>query len=889
IVLLSSLVFSHQTLNSLSTKLSSLISSTILKRFCDERYSKDMAYAALVSLSQVIEQILPHDQHYFLLCRKKQMNSLHENVLFLISFLEEFPAENGGRIINHLESRIRDAAYQVEDIIESYISTQIVQKYARGDTSSSLGEMHSAFGSCTEEVESIMEEAIKIKANSSKNEDWPLHCYTTTSTSRRAPSGKDSAVGLDEDLYQIKHRVAGQDSTLKIVPIIGMGGIGKTTLARNLYEDPLIVDYFHVRSWVTVSQEYNTQRILHGVLSNEGETDEDVELLIERVYKMLKGRRYLIVLDDMWHGEAWVNVRRAFPDDYNGSRVILTTRLSEVAAYVDPSSPLHRMQFLNEDQSWTLLRQKVFAKEERCPPKLKKIGKLIARNCKGLPLAIVVIAGLLQVNKTRHYWKNVAKDVNAADAAATSNDDQFSGILSLSYNNLPHRLKACFLYMGVYPEDYVISTNQLFKLWVAEGFLNPVGPKNLEEVAEEYLEDLVERSLVMVNEKKSSGKIRTCSIHDHLRELCLRKAQEEKFVQHFKDRYVDKFSFPQIIKNQRRISIHTDNLDSLKDDVRSSPVRSLMYFGSISGKLLPFTSQFMLLRVVDRLLVKSKFFPLEIFELVNLRYLAFIYNYNGKCSIPASISKLGNLQTLIVVKGSSAKYDTCQLFLPSEIWNMRQLRHLVLMRSTILLSYCDGVGESDSVLDNLQTLSKVLNFKFTKQAIERLLNLKKLRIHYRDFDQTKWSEFHLENLVHLHQLEELTFRFHAGYAPIDQFPLPKDLAFPKNLKKITLIRSGIPWKKMSAIGSLPNLEVLKLRRDSFVGWKWEPVEGEFPRLKCLEMFDINLRIWSAESTHLPCLEKLSISWCTKLKEVPLSIGDIPTLQTLIIERCNMKA
>ncbi|KAI3463666.1 hypothetical protein Pfo_020329 [Paulownia fortunei] len=486
--------------------------------------------------------------------------------------------------------------------------------------------MHSAFKSCTEEVESIVEETTKIKKNNSQNQDLPLHHSSTTSRARVAPISKESKVGLDEDLNQIKHRVTGQDSTLQIIPIIGMGGIGKTTLAKNVYEDPLVISYFDVRCWVTVSQGYNTQEILQGMLSTEGNTDEDVE-------------SYLIVLDDMWHGEAWVNVRRAFPDDDNGSRVILTTRLSEVAAYVDPSSPLHRMQLLNEEQSWTLLHKKVFA-EESCPPKLGKFGKRIAINCKGLPLAIVVIAGLLKVNKRQNYWKNVAKDVNAAAAA---NDDQFSGILSLSYANLPHRLKACFLYFGVYPEDYEIPTNELIKLWVAEGFLKPVGPKSLEEVAQEYLEDLVERSLVMVTKKKSSGKIKTCSIHDLLRELSLRKAQQEKFVQHFKDRYIDKISFPQIIKNQRRLSIHTDNLDSLKDDdIHSSPVRSLIYFGSISGKLLSFTSQFRLLRVVDRLLVDSEFFPLEIFELVHLRYLAFIYNYNGKCWIPASISKLGN-------------------------------------------------------------------------------------------------------------------------------------------------------------------------------------------------------------------------------------------------------
>ncbi|KAL2514842.1 putative disease resistance protein [Forsythia ovata] len=175
-----------------------------------------------------------------------------------------------------------------------------------------------------------------------------------------------------------------------------------------------------------------------------------------------------------------------------------------------------------------MLREKVFG-GECCPPELEEIGKEIAENCKGLPLALVVIGGLLyKAKRTKDYWKHVAQDVNSA---VTTTDDEFIEIPSLSYNHLPHRLRACFLYMGIFPEDYEVQISKLTKLWVAAGFLKPVSLKSLEEVAKEYLEILIDRNPSLVREHSYNGEIKTCSIHDLMRDLCIRKAQEEKFLQ----------------------------------------------------------------------------------------------------------------------------------------------------------------------------------------------------------------------------------------------------------------------------------------------------------------------------------------------------------------------
>ncbi|XP_073120386.1 putative late blight resistance protein homolog R1B-17 [Henckelia pumila] len=443
--------------------------------------------------------------------------------------------------------------------------------------------------------------------------------------------GKESTVGVDQDLIQIKDRVMGDEKSLKIIPITGMGGIGKTTLARNVYEDKSTVDFFDTRHWKFGSK---------------------------------------------FEGH--------FPDDYNGSRVIITTRLSEVALNIDSDSRLHRMQLLDEDQSWALYRSKAFVDE--CPPSghLEEIGKSIARNCEGLPLAIVVMAGMLKANKTIEYWENIAENVNVA---STINDDQYSGIFSLSYSNLPRHLKSCFLYLGLFSEDYKIPVKKHIKLWFADDFLEPSSSessKSLEELAKEYIEDLVERNLILVARKRSNGKMRYCKIHDVLRDLSITKGREERFVKHFTYMDKSKITLSKLVESQQRLIIHTDQAGFKKTKICNSTVHTLLYFGSKTSTLSSFASKLTSLRVLDELLVDSKFFPDQIFKLVNLKYLAFTYNKSDKCLISPSISKLQNLETLIIERGCLPSDYMCEVILPLEIWKMPRLRHLVLMKEYVL-------------------------------------------------------------------------------------------------------------------------------------------------------------------------------------------------------------
>ncbi|KAM0024114.1 putative P-loop containing nucleoside triphosphate hydrolase [Helianthus debilis subsp. tardiflorus] len=311
-----------------------------------------------------------------------------------------------------------------------------------------------------------------------------------------------------------------------------MGGIGKTTLATKVFNDGYVKHHFYVRVWVTVSQTYHKRDVLIQILLSIG-VKQDLEMasdsrLRELVHQHLMGRRYLIVIDDIWNTETWDNLKLFFPHDNNGSRILLTSRLTEVAKHANLDGFIHHLGYLSKERSWELLCQKVFQGDE-FPEWSIKHGMQIVENCQGLPLAVVVIAGVLAKEAwSEKLWMEIAE---RAGSYIVGDQNGCLETLALSYNHLPLHLRECFLNLGGFPEDYDFQVQRLIWLWVAEGFIEQAGDRRLEDIAEGYLMDLIDRNLVIVaGRRKSNGAVKACKVHDFVRELCLRQAKEERFI-----------------------------------------------------------------------------------------------------------------------------------------------------------------------------------------------------------------------------------------------------------------------------------------------------------------------------------------------------------------------
>ncbi|GFP90323.1 putative late blight resistance protein homolog r1a-6 [Phtheirospermum japonicum] len=843
------------------------------------------AYAALVSVMHIIETIQNHPRPPISF-DKEQLHSLTQNITFLQQFLETHSIDDDG-----LEGRIANAAYAAEDVIESHVVDQIeASTKAHGKTISSV-DFYDGLHKVIRDLDLIKRDTASftektgIRDDIDDDDDDQLLHNNYSLRKSRSSTGKGNAVGLDDVLVEVMDKLTGHQSNLRIIPIVGMGGIGKTTLARNIYVNPVILQHFDFRCWATISQEYNSKEILLEVLlcletsdSRESLSHMSDDELGNKLYKILFGRRYLIVLDDIWSIEAWDRVKTFFPDSNDGSAIIFTTRLSNLAFQLSDSDGSLEMSFLDEDKSWDLFCKSTFG-EESCLLELEGIGKKIVENCKGLPLSIVVVGGLLAKSKrTREYWLYIAGNLNSI--VNLEDDERCLKILHLSYKELPVHLKPCFLYMGVYPEDYVIDVPKLMRLWVAEGFLKPISGKCLEVVAKEYFNDLIGRNLILVNERGYNGETIKCKVHDLLVDVCVRVAQKHKFLCVARHHNIN---IPQDLNTQRRIVVHEGTKPEVIRACLSPIIRSLTFTGSLPNLLNP-----RLLRVwngFDQSGTLDNMHFLEITHgIVNCRYIFGLPIFFSNPSLPSSICSRWNLQTLHD-SNWGAEVAT------SEIWNMSQLRH-VYFREFYLLDpspsgYTNDDWGDDFVLGKLQTLWYLRNFKFSEEVVKRIPNIKELRVYYEGI--VDWSSCCLDNIVQLINLESLSFEIRSVKEPIPSEML-ENLTFPRSLKELALRGTNLDSGDLgSKIGSLPHLQWLNLREGSLVGAEWETVEGQFHSLKYLVMYGYSdLKYWRTESwTHFPCLEHLFLDGLTNLKEIPSEIGE--TLKSIEMWCCSDSA
>ncbi|OMO51410.1 Disease resistance protein [Corchorus capsularis] len=483
--------------------------------------------------------------------------------------------------------------------------------------------------------------------------------------------------------------------------------------------------------------------------------------------------------------------------------------------------------------SWDLLEKLVF-KDEKCPQHLVKLGKQIATKCDGLPLAILSVASLLARN--REYL-----------------------------HCIPEHLKKCFLYLGAFPNGSEILARQVIYLWIAEELVKAKGGEKLEVIAKRYLEELIDLSLIQVGRRRSDGGVRTIRVHGLWRYFCIDKNRKTNFLDFQKDESGNPHSdgpVPRKVSIQYEVSRYISS-----NSQHSSNIESLLCFcnkGSLGTREWTLLCQrFKFLRVLNLGSTSFVEIPKNIENLCLLKYLKMNPPCRDPKSLTSSICRLPNLQTLDM---RNTNGFTCVPRLPSDIWGMQNLRHLLLPRLTTL----PKSGDPYQCLYRLQTLSDITPDRNTAALIigSKFHNLRKLTLYSEDKEKTKQC---LERLYKLDHLENLKI--------VNQVVFPKlATAFPKSLVKVTLVKTNLSSDQVGMFQNLPNLQVLKLLTKSVVGEKLEMGAGSFLQLRFLFMEEIGIRSWVIGYEALESLEELNITRCHELHTLPKQLWYLPSFR-----------
>ncbi|XP_027063223.2 putative late blight resistance protein homolog R1A-3 [Coffea arabica] len=804
------------------------------------------------------------------------IQTIQEELVFLRSFLQKIvELRNENEELQSLWDRVVQVAYRVEFLIDSLLVGYILD-------SSSM-----SFDSVVEEIKIIKAQALNFH---SKMLDLKVEGVTKRIDHMPSQGSKpminDVVVGFKDEATSIINRLTRGSRQVQIVPIVGMPGLGKTTLAKKIYYDASVMHHFHTRAWCTVSQVYHKKNLLLEILTcinsklSEKFFEMSEEDLAHQVKRRLLRNKYLIVLDDVWDSEVWKGLEASFPDDGNGSRVILTSRLRDIAPQDKLDQEPHSLRQLTHDESWDLLQEKFCPGKDSLPPELCELRTQIVEMCQGLPLTIVILAGIL-ANMEQSGWKEVVQSLSSSNISST---EQCTAALELSYRHLPDNLKPCFLYFGGFPEDHEHTIERLIWLWVAEGFVETTHSKSAEDVANDFMMNLIGRSLVMVSKQRSTGGVRACRIHDLLHELCVKKAKEEKFLQLVRG-YDELYAF-NVPHHLRRLCINSKPEHFQESRLSIPTVRCLLFFKF--GPREPYTwfdlsfifQVFKLLRVLDLSQINlGATLPREIGSLVQLRYLAVLGNMK---SIPSSITNLSNLETLIL------EIYGWLISLPDTIWNMKRLRHLHLKDESLTGGFDLPMENLDnsSQLCNLDTFSWVSlsSWENMDKILRKIPNIRKLKCRLVvDCDPAKEGSYRILVLDFLGQLESLNLRLRTE---IDE-RYPFEFHFSLTIKKLTLSCFCLPWSDISAIADLPNLQVLKLLEQTFVGEEWNMKEEEFPKLQFLKLASLDIVKWTALECEnsFPRLQKLVLENCYNLVEIPSSLGNVSTLDIIELSDC----
>ncbi|XP_034703140.1 putative disease resistance protein At3g14460 [Vitis riparia] len=701
---------------------------------------------------------------------------------------------------------------------------------------------------------------------------------------------------------------------VRVIPIVGMGGVGKTTLAQIIYNDKRVDDNFDIRVWVCVSDQFDLVGITRAILesvSGHSSDSKNLPLLQDRLQKELNGKRFFLVLDDMWNQEPirWSSLEKALRAGAQGSVVMVTTRHEDVASIMR-TTPSHHLSELSDEHCWSVFADLAF---ENITPdarqNLEPIGRQIFKKCKGLPLAAKTLGGLLRSKHDENAWKNM---LNSEIWDLPAEQSSILPVLHLSYHYLPSTLKQCFAYCSIFPKDHEFLKEGLILLWVAQGLVGGLkAGETMEEVGEACFHNLLSRSFFQQSARNKSLFV----MHDLIHDLAQFISEKDCFrLEVGKQNHISKRArHLSYIREEFDVSkkfdplYETNNLRTFLPLDMPLDVSTCYLAEKVLHNLLP---TLRCLRVLSLSHYNISHLPDSFGNLKHLRYLNL--SYTGIKKLPKSIGKLLNLQSLILSNCGSL------IELPPEIGELVNLRHFLISRTSI-----EGLPTGINRLKDLRRLSTFVVVKHGGARISELRDLSWLggALSILNLQNIVNATDALEaNLKDKKDIEKLVFSWDPSAIVGDSDNQTRVLEWlqPHNkLKGLTIgyyCGEKFPnWLGDSSFMNLVSLEIKNCKSCSSL-----PSLGQLKSLKCLRIVKMDgvrkvgmefcrngsgssfkpfgslvtlvfqemleWEEWDCSGVEFPCLKELDIIECPKLK------GDIPKhlphLRKLEITKCG---
>ncbi|GKV01157.1 hypothetical protein SLEP1_g13734 [Rubroshorea leprosula] len=881
---------------------------------------------------------------------EKEVVSLKDSLVMIQEVLQDAENKQGDVVIRRWLQKLEDAAYDAMDVLDEYAyhllqlkvetqgqkKKQVYRFFSRSNPIVFRCKMANKIKKINESLAKIKGDEVFLKLNKGKS-------TLRVSPIRKTDSLLDSnPIGRSDDVSEIISQLSKLRSqhSMSVASIVGMAGVGKTTLAKSVFKEVEERKLYDKVAWVCVSDHFDEEDILGGMLqylNNKAGGINKIGAILHHLENELEKKTFLLVLDDVWNEKSveWGNFldRLSKIVKTTGNSIIVTTRSYGVVSAIETAPvchvlPMHKheMKGLSNDECWSIIEEKVHRLARRIEDaNLKEIGLAIARKCKGLPLVASVLGGTMGHKFGVEEWLAIKNN----DAWNLLDDQNIASILKISYDHLSGPLKKCFAFCSIFEKDAIMNKDELVQLWMAEGFLHPPNDKSnltMEDIGDQYFDNLLSNSLFQDIKRNAMGNVESCKMHDAVHDLALSISNGETLIwdqtssidENSKIRHLRVKSNGGVLPRGVSQKLHSLFLDAkyvshnIASDLKS--LRSLTMLRACREEDLSISlGKMKHLRYLDISTNQIKVLPKSFSKLYNLQTLKLMWcdhlekvpddmrnfvslrhlYFSSEKNMPKEIGHLTSLQTLpLFVVG---REKGCRI---------EELGCLSQLRGELAIQKLEDVGsKSEASKAKLKEKEKLQGLEFTwseereannntndEEVLEGLQphpHLKSLVVwHYQGKNFPSWMQGGFLEIKGMEKVKSMGSRFYVdqsnsddGVGSATQFPALREFS-------VACMDSLEEWVEVKGVTVFPCLERLYIEDcPELKTWSMDGFSSNH-KLSSLRISGCDKLIVIPSMDGLISLTSLQLSNCDELMSLPSGLGSCTSLQELTISRCK---